>query len=80
MKINPFEDHPLTPRSDAANTGNVSLSQVVIAIEEALLENKVIFDGHHNRSTETYVALENTLRELKHRFMDLPRRNNVSTK
>ena len=58
-------------------TGVVSLASVIMALEEALVQNKNNFtdlDRRNDRSSEVYVAVENKLRELKHRIMDLPRK------
>ena len=58
-------------------TGVVSLASVIMALEDALVQNKNNFtdiDRRNDRSSEVYVAVENKLRELKHRIMDLPRK------
>ena len=58
-------------------SGAVSLASVIMALEEALVQNKNNFtdlDRRNDRSSEVYVAVENKLRELKHRIMDLPRK------
>ena len=58
-------------------SGVVSLASVIMALEEALVQNKNNFtdiDRRNDRSSEVYVAVENKLRELKHRIMDLPRK------
>ncbi len=58
-------------------SGDVSLASVILALENALLQNKNNYtdvDVRSDRSTEVYVAIENRLRELKHTIMDLPRR------
>ena len=59
-------------------TGVVSLASVIMALEDALVQNKNNFtdiDRRNDRSSEVYVAVENKLRELKHRIMDLPRKS-----